>query len=230
MWGCARRLGGALRGGRSRGWAPYSRHNSSSVSIPSALFGIRWPSPPALLSERGMPRALCAMGDTTRQKTLTCSSRPGARMRACPGILQLVSIPRLRGYGASGPGDGLLEANAMCLPSIPSPLHLFIFLMIIVHGASLPRPSGIRIDDTRPRRRAACSHSAATTRVEFGHGTGRRVFLRQGRAITHVVKNSQSMSGTALAPALAHTARTRLHTVESAASRCRPARRARRPP
>ena len=43
--------------------------------------------PPALLSECSMVHALCTMSDTTRQKILTCPSRPGVRMRVCLGIL-----------------------------------------------------------------------------------------------------------------------------------------------
>ena len=152
-----------MRGGRSRGWTPCSRQNSSSAGVLSAIFWILRPFRRPL-SESSVAGALCAMGDATRQKILACSSRLDVRMRACHGILQLVSIPRLRGHGASGPWDGLLGANAVRLPSGPSPSRLFLFLMIMVYGASLPRPPGIRIADTRSRRRAACSRRAAATR------------------------------------------------------------------
>jgi len=107
-----------------------------------------------------MARALCAMGDTTRQKILTCPPRSGVRMRACPGVLQIVSISHLRRHGASGPGGGLLEANAVRLPSGLSSSRLFLFFVIIVHGAARPRPPGISIADARPRRRAAHSRRA----------------------------------------------------------------------
>jgi len=46
----------------------------------------------------------------------------------------------------------------------------------------------------------------------------RRVFLRPSRAITPVARNSRSTGSAGLAPALAHTARVRTHTVENAAS------------
>jgi len=101
-------------------------------------------SPPALLSECIMARALCAMSDTTRQNVLTFSSLPDVRMRACLGILCPVSIPHLRGYRSSGPGGGLLVANATCFPSGPQPSRFFLFLVAIACGASLPHPPGIR--------------------------------------------------------------------------------------
>jgi len=79
---CARRLVGGLRGSRSRGWTPHSWQNSGSVGILRRLW-----DPPALLSECSMAHALRTMSDTTRQKILTCPSRPGVRMRVRFSIL-----------------------------------------------------------------------------------------------------------------------------------------------
>jgi len=68
-----------------------------------------------------MARALCAIRDAARQKTLALSSPPGVRMRACLGVLCPIPVPHLRGHGASGSADGMLVANATCLPSGPFP-------------------------------------------------------------------------------------------------------------
>jgi len=99
-----------------------------------------------------MARALRAIGDTTKQNVLALPSLPGARMRACLGSLWPIPAPRLRGHGASGSADGMLVANATCLPSGLFPSFFFLLLVTIACGASLPRPPGMRILDTIPRR------------------------------------------------------------------------------
>jgi len=89
--------------------------------ILGGVIGIFRPSPPARLPGRIMARALRAIGDTTRQNVLALSSLPDVRMRVCLGVLCPIPVPHLRGHGASGSADGMLVANATCLPSGPCP-------------------------------------------------------------------------------------------------------------
>ena len=77
--------------------------------------------PPALLSECSMAHALCTMSDTTRQKILTCSSRPGVRMRVCLGILWSISIPHLRGTARRGRGTGCWRRTRCACPPARRP-------------------------------------------------------------------------------------------------------------
>jgi len=92
---------------------------------------------------------LCATGDIAKQKILTLSFPPGARMRACAGSLWPILAPRLRGHGPSGPADDMLVANAVCFPSGPLPWLFFLLPVIMVCCAPLPRPPGMRIGNAR---------------------------------------------------------------------------------
>ena len=70
----------------------------------------------ALLPERIMACALCAMSDASNQNTMSVSSLSGMRMRVCLDILWPIPIHYLRGSRMSGLLYGLLDVIAARMP------------------------------------------------------------------------------------------------------------------